>query len=265
MTYSNFPKLFYGNVHKAVDFVRITKYFKENGYVTCYVSEYCGKDNTRTKHNLTQEEMYDHQLLLCDPNKAGVNDATKRCLYGELNTQKLYSYINQFWRKYPNNRKFSVIVINDAHENTLEPIKYSDQVVYNFLNSLYNDNLLKNSAVFLVSDHGSPIPGLYYLYEFFRIEIRLPMLYMIINDRKNVDYNQQYSNIYENQQTFITAYDIYNTLGNILYGDNYINIPNKTNHTDTAKSPLGKSLFDKIDKKKRKPRAYRDIATHICK
>ena len=106
--------------------------------------------------------------------------------------------------------------------------------------------------------------GIYYLYEFFRIEIRLPMLYMIINDRKNVDYNQQYSNIYENQQTFITAYDIYNTFGNIIYGDNYTNIPNKTKHKDTPKSPKGKSLFEKINKKQRTPKLYKDMATHIC-
>ena len=263
-TYLNFPILFYGNTNTAADLVRITKYFKKNGYVTAYASDYCAKDNMRTKHYLPKEEMYDHQLLLCDPNKAGVNDVTKRCLYGELNSKKFYSYIEQFWRKYKNNRKFSLVVINDAHEITSEAIKYSDEVFYNFLNSLYNDNLLKNTAVFLLSDHGSAMSGIYYLYEFFRIEIRLPMLYMIINDRKNVDYNQQYSNIYENQQTFITAYDIYNTFGNIIYGDNYTNIPNKTKHKDTPKSPKGKSLFEKINKKQRTPKLYKDMATHIC-
>ena len=88
------------------------------------------------------------------------------------------------------------------------------------MNSLYNDNLLKDTSIFLFSDHGCDMPSVYFLYEFYKHTSLLPMLFIIINDRKNIDYNQQYFYIQENQQTFITAYDIYNTLCNIIYGDN---------------------------------------------
>ena len=81
----NFPILFYGNKRKVKNLVRITKYIKQNGYVTCYTTDICMKDNTRTRHNLTIEDLYDHQLLLCDPNKPHVNTLTKRCLYGNIN------------------------------------------------------------------------------------------------------------------------------------------------------------------------------------
>ena len=101
-----------------------------------------------------------------------------------MNTYHLYEYTNQFWRKYKNNRKFSLISVNDGHEGTLEVVKYTDEIIYNFLNSLFNDNLLKGTSIFLVSDHGSGIPSVYYLYDFFKIEIRLPMLFIIINDKK---------------------------------------------------------------------------------
>jgi len=143
-------------------------------------------------------------------------------------------------------------------------LKYTDDIIYEFLNSLYNDNLLKDSTVFLLSDHGCAHPSIYYLNEFYKIEKRLPMLYMIINDRKNLNYNQQYFNIYQNQQTFITGYDIYNTIGNIIYGDNYINIPNKKNNHDTPKSPKGESLFNKIDPKIRNPKKYTNMSTEYC-
>ena len=63
---------------------RINKYYKENGYITCFAIDDCHKDNTRSGHNLTDEEMYDHQLLLCDPNKVGINTSIKRCLYGNI-------------------------------------------------------------------------------------------------------------------------------------------------------------------------------------
>ena len=119
-TAGNFPKIFYGNKMNAKDYVRIIKYAKQNGYITCYSSDYCNKDNTRIKHNLSKEDMYDHQLLLCDPNRAHVNTITKRCLYGNLNSHHLTDYINQFWRKYHNNRKFGVIISHDAHEGTME-------------------------------------------------------------------------------------------------------------------------------------------------
>ena len=90
------------------------------------------------------------------------------------------------------------------------------------------------------------------------------MLFIIVNDRKNIDYNQQYFNIYENQQTFITGYDIYNTIGNIIYGDNYKNINNKDNNHDSPKSPFVKSLFEKINPKERKPKKYHKMYTNIC-
>jgi len=262
-TIGNFPQLFYGNDAKSKELVRITKYLKENGYITGYSTDQCQKDNTRTKHNLTKEELYDHQLVLCDPNAAILNSPVKRCLYGHLNSYHLYEYINQFWRKYQNNRKFSTIVINDAHEGTLESIKYTDDVIYNFLNSLFNDNFLKNSCVFLMSDHGSGMPSIYYLNEFYKIELSLPMLLIIINDR-NIGYYQQYSNIYENQQTLITGYDIYNTIAHIIYGDNYINIPYKDYYHDTPKSPKGKSLLEKINPKERHPKNYEKMATNVC-
>ena len=264
-TGGNVPKLYYGNeLRKVKDYVRITRYLRQNGYVTSYASDYCGKENSRTMHDLSEDQLYDHQLLLCDPNAFGFNSYIKRCLYGNINTYHLYEYTNQFWRKYKNNRKFSLISVNDGHEGTLELIKYTDEVIYDFLNSLYNDNLLKDTSIFLLSDHGCGLPSVYYLYDFYHIELRLPMLFIIINDRKNVDYNRQYFNIHENQQTFITAYDIYNTISNLIYGDNYVNIENKNKNHDTPKSPKGKSLFEKINAKERKPKKYREMDTHIC-
>ena len=107
--------------------------------------------------------MYDHQLLLCDPNKFSINNSIKRCLYGNLNAYYLCEYIEQFWRKYKNNRKYSLIVINDGHEGTLEVLKYTDDILYNFLNTLFNDNLLKDSTIFLLSDHGCAMPAVYYI------------------------------------------------------------------------------------------------------
>ena len=263
----NYPILFYGRSRNS-SIVLITKYLKEAGYVTCYSGEICDKDNTRTFHNLTNEEVYDHQFIICDPNKDHFSINTIRCLYQKQTIEHLYEYSNQFWRKYKDNRKFLSIVTNDGHEGTLEVLKYSDNIIFNFLNKLFNDNLLKDSSIILLSDHGVGMPSIYYLYDFYKLEEQLPMLYIIINDRKNISYEGQYKYIHENQQTFISSYDIYNTIGNLIFGDEYKYIKNKTEDNDTPKSQYGKSLFEKINQKIRTPRLYKNIgvmADYICK
>ena len=62
-------------------------------------------------------------------------------------------------------------------------------MISDFLISLYDDNLLKDSSIILLSDHGCGLPTIYYIHEFYQIEMKLPMLYIILNDRKNLDYN----------------------------------------------------------------------------
>ena len=185
-------------------------------------------------------------------------------LYGKTNSYHLYEYGNQFWRKYKYNRKFLNIIINDGHEGTLEALKYVDDIIFNFLNNLYNNNLLKDSIIFLLSDHGVGMPSIYYFFQFYKLEEHLPMLYIIINDRKNITYNKQYNYIIQNQQTLITGYDIYNTIVNIIYGDKYKFLKNKTQNINSAKSNFGESLFNKINQKSRTTKIYDNMVDFVC-
>ena len=264
-TSENFPPMFYGRRSLEKNLVLINKYLKENGYVTGYVGDYCKRDNVRTFHNMTTEEIHDHQFISCDPSSGHYNVNFVKCLYGKHLAEHLYEYGNQFWRKYKDNRKFLTIVTNDGHEGTLQVIKYIDGIIYEFLNNLFKDNLLKDTLIFLISDHGTGVPSIYYIQEFYKIEMQLPMLYILVNDRKNVSYDTQYKNIHKNQQTFITVYDVYNTIGNIIYGDEYSSIANKTEDFDTPKSEKGESLFNAIDQKSRKPDKYEIMSHESCK
>ena len=263
-TAGNFPRLFYGNRREAKSIVRLTKYFKKNGYITNYCSHLCQKDNSRTLHNASFSELYDHQMLLCDPNTSRYHKPIRKCLYGKDDVGFLFDYSEQFWRKYKKNRKLSLIIIDSAHEETGEVLKYLDDVIFNYLNSLYSDNLFKDSSIFLLSDHGLGIQSVYFIFQFYKLEAELPMLYIIINNRKNISYTAQYSHIQENQQILITAYDIYNTINHLLYGDNYKYILNLTDEKPTPKSSLGISLLDKIDGKSRKSKNYEFMKHNIC-
>ena len=255
----NYPLLFYGQSFKKFNKSIITKFFKKNGFITSEAIDFCGIDNIRVFHNFTEEEIYDHILALCDPNNDYYNLNTIRCLYGKQNIEHLIEYTNQFWKKYLNNRKYSIIISNSAHEGTLTVVKYLDNIISTFLNNLFSHNLLKNTIVLLLSDHGTGMPSIYYSTDFFKIEANLPILLILVNDRKNISYEEQYKYIYENQQNFITAFDIFNTLGNIIYGDKYKTIENISKNNNTCKSPYGISLFNKINSKKRNPNKYKNL------
>ena len=256
-TSGNYPILFYGN-HRNETNKYITLYLKQNGYITSYTADICYNDFIRSLHNFSFADIYDNQYIICDPNYwTGGRRLT--CLYGKLHFEHMLEYINQFWRKYTGNRKFSLFLTNFAHEGSIEKLKYMDKILYNFFNELFKDNLLKETTIFLLSDHGVAIPSIYYLNDFFKYEKVLPMFYLLINDRKNISYATQYRNLYNNQQTFITGFDIYNTIINIIYGDKY-----GKNETIESISIFGKSLFSKINQTNRNPSNYISMDTYSC-
>ena len=267
-TFFNYPFLFYGQKKEHKNKHLITEFLKKNGYVTCNVHDYCEIENTRTYHNLSEDEIFDHQYISCDPNNNEISVKIIRCLYDKQNIEHFLNYIEQFWRKYKNNRKYASLLTNHGHEGTLNVIKYQDSLIADFLNRLFDDNLLKDTTIIFLSDHGVGMPSIYYIYDFYRREMHLPSFFIIINDRKNISYESQYRYIQQNQQIFITAFDIYNTIGNLIYGDKYVDIPNKTLEIDSFKSKLGISLFNKINSKERFPDKYYNyssISLRVCR
>ena len=85
------------------------------------------------------------------------------------------------------------------------------------------------------------------------------MFYLLVNDRKNVSYESQYKYLYQNQQTFITGFDIYDTIINLIYGDKYGTIV-----TNDIISIKGKSLFSEINQMNRNPKNYSQMDTYSC-
>ena len=257
-TTGNYPILFYGN-HRNETNKYITLYLKRNGFITSYSADTCFNDFIRSLHNFSFDDVYDHEYIVCDPNFWG--GGTKlNCFYGKRHFEWMFEYMNQFWRKYKINRKFSLLLTNFAHEGSIEKLKYIDNMIYKFFYNLYNDNLLKETTLFLLSDHGVAIPSIYYLNDFFRYEKVLPMFYLLVNDRKSVSYNSQYKFLYENQQTFITGFDIYNTIIHLIYGDKY----GTKDMNDSIISKYGKSLFTEIKQLNRTPKYYISMDMDSC-
>jgi len=267
-TLPNISPMFYGTSYKSQKGQNIIKHFKENGYITAQISNICskelfeveGKKNTSIKY-----ENYDHENIgmWCDPNyydrkdpypiNKGEFSVLRRCLYGKEAYEYVLEYTQQFWEKYNNSKKFARISFIEGHEITGEVIKYLDQPIYNFLETFMNNGYFNNTIVFVCSDHGLHY-GLYIdtKREDALIEHYLPLLIILLpKDNDKIKRNE----IINNQDKFITAYDIFNTLLFISNGDlNYKEYSNK-----------GISLFEYINPKGRNCKQFEDEIGNECK
>ena len=77
----NYPLLFYGQKRSVKKKNLINKYFKKNGYITSLAHDFCSRDNSvRSNHKFFLDEVFDHEFILCDPNKEDHNMNRIRCL-----------------------------------------------------------------------------------------------------------------------------------------------------------------------------------------
>ena len=126
-TVGNYPVLFYGNFRNKKNKL-ITQTLKQNGFITAYTADNCFIDFTNCFHNFSFDDIYDHQFVMCDPNKK-LASSKLNCLYERIHVEYMFEYISKFWRKYKENRKFVSLLTNFAHEGSLELLKYIDNTI----------------------------------------------------------------------------------------------------------------------------------------
>ena len=129
-------------------------------------------------------------------------------------------------------------------------VNFDDDILHEFLIHIFKNNFLNDGLLIFLSDHGNVTARMLYIFEDYLKERFLPFLYIILQDNKNKTYIQQYANLIKNQQTFIYAYDIYNTLSSIIYGNENQNLKNKNKYFDTPKSKRGKNILGLIPRKR---------------
>ena len=251
--------------------INIVKDFKKNGYITCNVQDTCHKElmSILPLRKYTYIE-FDHEYAAanCEPNVYkpgyglfnGDNSVFRKCLYGNESFDYALDYGKKFWTIYKSNKRFLRIVCTYSHEYSYEKAKYTDNSLYDFLKELFETNLLKNTTIFIAADHGFFLMGIYKVMNSkdFPIETNLPLFILIVPDKKNITYEQQYSEILKNQQNLITPFDIYYTLRYIIYDKNYKKPPLNGNKND------GEDLFKYINPKERICKKYRQMGKLTC-
>ena len=143
----------------------------------------------------------------------------------------------------------------------MELISYLENDFAEFIKYFFDNNLLNDTAIFFMSDHGCHFLNLFRLinHDEHKGEASLPILLIILPNNKKLYESGLYDNLYENQQTFITAYDIHDTFIHLAYSD-FNDISTKKNGFIYKKehhySPRGESLFNAIGQEKRYCEGY---------
>ena len=274
--------IFYGsnslNNNNDKKAIHILTHLKKNGFITAQSANICSKEfisfqNSIDEYNdfyesLTKIEEYDHEniALFCDPNyyedeiykkttnTKGIDSTFRRCLYGKDSFEYVLKYGKLFWETYKDSKKFLRLGFFDGNEKTGEVIKYLDSSLFDFLNSLLKVGNLWKTALFLVSGQGMMKAGLLDSQDFFREQFLGSFFIFMFKKKASQDF---LNNIRENQQNFITPYDVYNSLIDICYNFDKENV-NKN------KVDKGESVFNNINSKERTCDKYVEIKKSEC-
>ena len=276
LTIPNIKAMFYGIGLEESNGVNLVKYFKEQGFVTGHTGTTCGKEifsvNALLQSQKLDYDSWDHEniALFCDQNffdpeyplTKGVASVLKRCLYGKYAFEYMIDYTEQFWKMYPDNKKFFRIHFNEGHEGTMELVTYLADPLFEFIKYFFDNKLLDDTFMFILSDHGNHMVGPWALIRprDYLIESTLATLFFVVPNNKKLYKDRLYDIIHENQQTFITPYDIHDTLIHLAYG---------TDEPDPhAYSTHGNSLLVELNKTERyceSPKLNLEISKSDCK
>ena len=266
-TVPNIFPLFYGNFKGVNKGIFIGRYLKEKGFIIGNQHNSCNRgvfDFPSKKFGELKIGGFDHENigLFCDTNfndrkdswsaLQGRNSRYRRCLYDEQTSKYMKDYFLDFCKKYENERKYFSTIFTDAHEGTLEAVKYIDDDLHDLLLELLTKYFNDKSIILILSDHGANLPWIddVLLSSQKKIEIFLGLFLMILPNRTNI--NKEI--IHYNEQTLVTPLDIYSTLLDMIH----------VNKSSMHHSMLGESVFRKLDRKKRNCKSL-NIESDYCK
>jgi hypothetical protein len=224
-------------------------HFKEKGAITADMVNPCGGKGEATFYNNDLRGLnwanYDHHhsALFCDPNYnqadnpytpfLGPYSIRRRCLHGKDVHDYQFDYAMKFWQTYSDMPKLLRFIFIDAHEGTLNVVKYLDDKIEKFLTDMESQGILDDTTILFMADHGNNMPGFISMMnsEDYNIEKYLPMMYMVVPNSIKKEYKE---GLAYNEQSFVTPWDIHNTLLNI------------SGAAISSYNPYGTSMFKKI-------------------
>jgi len=270
----NKQSMFYGTniiFNNEENHRNILLHLKQNGFITAQSSNICSKYLSDIYVNSLNEE-FDHENIgmFCDPNYfitnqknyniKGTSSSFRRCLYGKDSYEYVFNYGKLFWEAYSESNKFLRLGFFDGNEKTGEVIKYLDEYFVDFVLDLINGGKFQKTALILVSGKGSLEYGIFDKIkktEFF-YEKNLGSWFILLN--KYGFESKIIESLRNNSQTFVTPYDVYDTMLSIIYNcydlECFKNIKYKSSN--------GNTVFNNINVFERNCEKYKEISECQC-
>ncbi|ORX56509.1 DUF229-domain-containing protein [Piromyces finnis] len=207
--------------------VPIWEDYRNHGYVAGAADDHC--EDWDTNYNNRTEISLDHELIapFCLPeyhertgnphgNFKGAYSIRRRCITGQYVHNYVLNYTRQFIDTYDStNPWFFRSSFIEGHEGTAEVLSLMDDDLVNFFDG-FTEEVLNHTAIFIMSDHGLHM-GLSYLFsDQGRTEHKLPHLTTLIPEQFLNKYPELRTNLDNNEQKLISAFDIYATLRDVL-------------------------------------------------
>ena len=270
----NKQSMFYGTniiFNNEENHRNILSHLKQNGFITAQSSNICSKYLSDIYVNSLNEE-FDHENIgmFCDPNYfitnqknyniKGTSSSFRRCLYGKDSYEYVFNYGKLFWEAYSESNKFLRLGFFDGNEKTGEVVKYLDEYFVDFVLDLINGGKFQKTALILVSGKGSLEYGIFDKIkktEFF-YEKNLGSWFILLN--KYGFESKIIESLRNNSQTFVTPYDVYDTMLSIIYNcydlECFKNIKYKSSN--------GNTVFNNINVFERNCEKYKEISECQC-
>ena len=270
----NKQSMFYGTniiFNNEENHRNILSHLKQNGFITGQSSNICSKYLSDIYVNSLNEE-FDHENIgmFCDPNYfitnqknyniKGTSSSFRRCLYGKDSYEYVFNYGKLFWEAYSESNKFLRLGFFDGNEKTGEVVKYLDEYFVDFVLDLINGGKFQKTALILVSGKGSLEYGIFDKIkktEFF-YEKNLGSWFILLN--KYGFESKIIESLRNNSQTFVTPYDVYDTMLSIIYNcydlECFKNIKYKSSN--------GNTVFNNINVFERNCEKYKEISECQC-
>lgn len=183
-------------------------------------------------------------------------DTKKYCTGPETAAERIFNLVRDFTWTFKDYPSFGLFWMNSYSHNDINSVSRMDERIFEFLEDLNKTDVLENTFVLFLSDHGfrfGPVThsnaGM--------MEERTPFFFMSVPSWFKSEHSKKYENLRKNTKRLSTPYDIYMTLQEIL-------VLSRRNYKvrDSSRCPKCRSLFEEIDKE----RSCEDagIERHCC-
>jgi hypothetical protein len=212
--------------------------FREAGYVTAYGEDFLRLPDTFSSYGFTvpPTDHYMRPFFLTGEKEIG----NLICAHTQPSGSIILNYALDLATTYKNDNFFGLFWLNSySHNKYNSPVLFDEKMV-EFLEKLEHSEVLNNTFIVILSDHGMRYGKLRFTVESY-YEERLPMFFMWTPLDFRKQYHEHYYNLQMNQDRLTSHLDMHMTLWNILKMNNQ--------SIDVVKSeacPTCKSLFDEM-------------------